>query len=430
MRVTLRRSCLLARCVNPLPTAAWYGLRREAKLVSSCSSSVLAHAAHLLQDAVADVMPSARARDPTDCGTPCTSPLAMARMCVQVSQNMLTPNLHVAVCRLLDQELARGPMARELEFFMERYMLVPKKRSKHKTVLHSEITYLKVAEMIGKALLRARSEHGCLTMPELVALAGSFARSVGGGAGYDLGSQPGQHYSQSHFMQKGQIVTRWTRKLPEGTSMAQAVWACMCAVGVLNHDEWLLGDGAPLEKVQLCIFTRCQLPAFEMACDISGREGRAWQSSFALASVPGRGRRGVYILWYAMLTRIVPATPQPAGAGAAAQRASSSSAIEAAGAASTAAVRPAAAPPPSPTVLRAAVVHVLEDWKSVPLAGIETFSAKDPPRRGLGEVMDGASVLVLPLSKLLEFFIVVKPASPGGVLRFLRCKGKHSRVYH
>jgi hypothetical protein len=64
----------------------------------------------------------------------------MARVCVQVSQNMLTPNLHVTVCRLLDQELARGPMARELEFFMERYMLVPKKRSKHKTVLHSEIT--------------------------------------------------------------------------------------------------------------------------------------------------------------------------------------------------------------------------------------------------------------------------------------------------
>jgi hypothetical protein len=40
---------------------------------------------------------------------------------VQVSQNMLTPSLHVAVCGLLDPELARGPMAREREFLMERY---------------------------------------------------------------------------------------------------------------------------------------------------------------------------------------------------------------------------------------------------------------------------------------------------------------------
>jgi hypothetical protein len=30
-------------------------------------------------------------------------------------------------------------------------VLVPKKRGKHKTVLHSEITHLKGAEMIGKA---------------------------------------------------------------------------------------------------------------------------------------------------------------------------------------------------------------------------------------------------------------------------------------
>jgi hypothetical protein len=52
--------------------------------------------------------------------------------------------------------------------------------------------------MIGKALLRARAEHGCWIMPELVALAASFAMSDGGGAGYDLGSQPGEHYSQTH----------------------------------------------------------------------------------------------------------------------------------------------------------------------------------------------------------------------------------------
>jgi hypothetical protein len=81
--------------------------------------------------------------------------------------------------------------------------------------------------------------------------------------------------------------------------------------------------------------------------------------------------------------RIVPST-SPAVAGTAAQRASSSSAIKAAGAASTAAARPATAPPPRPIVLRAAVAHVLEDWKSVPLAGIETFSAPQGTGRGDG----------------------------------------------
>jgi hypothetical protein len=39
---------------------------------------------------------------------------------VQAPESILSPNLHVAVCRLLKQELQRGPAALESEWWMER----------------------------------------------------------------------------------------------------------------------------------------------------------------------------------------------------------------------------------------------------------------------------------------------------------------------
>ncbi len=39
---------------------------------------------------------------------------------LQAPESILSPNLHVAVCRLLKQELQRGPAALESEWWMER----------------------------------------------------------------------------------------------------------------------------------------------------------------------------------------------------------------------------------------------------------------------------------------------------------------------
>jgi hypothetical protein len=82
---------------------------------------------------------------------------------VQIPPHLLSPNLHVACCRLPAQELVRGPVCMESEWFLERFMQSPQRGIR---ALHAEVTHLTGTELPKRALLLASAEHGCLTPHE------------------------------------------------------------------------------------------------------------------------------------------------------------------------------------------------------------------------------------------------------------------------
>ena len=83
---------------------------------------------------------------------------------VQVPLRMLTPNLHILVCRFPVQEALRGLVSLELEYFMERYMSNPQRGMR---ALHAEKNYLNSTEMPRRALLPAAVYHGFRTPDQL-----------------------------------------------------------------------------------------------------------------------------------------------------------------------------------------------------------------------------------------------------------------------
>lgn len=101
---------------------------------------------------------------------------------VQIPDSLLSPNLHCAVCRLPRQEKSRGNAARELELWMERWMLIIKARSKYKTIQHVEKSFIKNTEATERSLLRNRVVHGCkpLHTPPVLGIDDSLSVHVRG----------------------------------------------------------------------------------------------------------------------------------------------------------------------------------------------------------------------------------------------------------
>jgi hypothetical protein len=80
---------------------------------------------------------------------------------MQVPESMLSPNLHIATCRLPEQEALRGNAANDIELWFERWMLIIKKRSKYRTIGHVEKSYILNTELTARALLKHRMYHKC-----------------------------------------------------------------------------------------------------------------------------------------------------------------------------------------------------------------------------------------------------------------------------
>jgi hypothetical protein len=105
---------------------------------------------------------------------------------------MLSPNLHVLTCRLHRQELDRGHAAEGNEYYMERYMLDPKKRKAHRMTAHPEITHLRHVEMADRALAKCSLLDGCQTLDEVAPANKNFF-----GKFYDPGRDAGTMYFSS-----------------------------------------------------------------------------------------------------------------------------------------------------------------------------------------------------------------------------------------
>jgi hypothetical protein len=80
---------------------------------------------------------------------------------MQVPESMLSPNLHIATCRLPEQEALRGNAANDIELWFERWMLIIKKRSKYRTIGHVEKSYILNTELTERALLKHCMYHKC-----------------------------------------------------------------------------------------------------------------------------------------------------------------------------------------------------------------------------------------------------------------------------
>ena len=83
---------------------------------------------------------------------------------VQVPDRMLPPNLHIAVCRFVRQELQRGLIALDPEWWVERGMNGPKLLARR--ALYAEMTWIKATQSITRALLNCKVQHGCVTPAE------------------------------------------------------------------------------------------------------------------------------------------------------------------------------------------------------------------------------------------------------------------------
>ena len=77
--------------------------------------------------------------------------------------NMLSPNLHVARCRLRQQVEERGSSAHDGELHMEQYMRNPKKRVQANLVSNPDHTWLRHHEITSRALRRSQVEYGCVS---------------------------------------------------------------------------------------------------------------------------------------------------------------------------------------------------------------------------------------------------------------------------
>jgi hypothetical protein len=74
---------------------------------------------------------------------------------------MLSLNLHIATCRLPEQEALRENAANDIELWFERWMLIIKERSKYRTICHVETSYILNTELTARALLKHRMHHKC-----------------------------------------------------------------------------------------------------------------------------------------------------------------------------------------------------------------------------------------------------------------------------
>jgi len=301
---------------------------------------------------------------------------------VQVPSRMLTPNVHVAVCRFLDQELTNGPVAESSEMFLERYMQQPKQRAKVRTTHDQEITFLKHREMTGRGLVKCAALHGCKNVHQLNPAMRSLDRV---GDGFDPMASAGDDPA---FLGKGSAISARTRKLPINYPISVVRDVLNRAIGQLASKEvpgWV-GDGAVenvLDTHECVIHTKCRSTFFTASSHAATRSKRAYASSFVEISRPGHSRARVvgYIHWYALVSKRV--------------------------------VTGCGLVPSEPVTARFAAVEVLDACQAKRIVGTQCFQAH-PPAPGNGGVL-----LPVFLDDLLAPLIVIKKNPKGEWMYFL-----------
>lgn len=214
---------------------------------------------------------------------------------MQAPSTLLSPNLHITVCRFLPQELLRGLISEEGEWWLERAMNGPKPRARR--ALHAEKTYVKAAQTIDRALVWAQARHGCQTPAEARA-----AMTVRAQRNRDPAAD---QCLQPYFMMTGRPFSGTVATLPNGAgtvefclrAIDQAVRRAVSRGTSGCSDVNLLGESleALLCEVTATTFRECQLESFVASSPIRGSGDRMAASSWLEA----RSSRG-HVLYHAM----------------------------------------------------------------------------------------------------------------------------------
>jgi hypothetical protein len=242
---------------------------------------------------------------------------------------MLKPNLHYATCRLLQQELARGPSCNEQDFSTEQQCGIFKGHTVHTPGANPEKAAANRMVMIGNGLTRTvldygpNAPHPMLTLDELAppmrrsrTLADRpcmmFAGTkISAHSARDASSMPstvqavraGEHLMcDEGIMQQCKL----SEESMHGWETVSHAWQAQLAEGASAGGAAPAGAGAAAQSpaallavVEIQAHKKACLERFEPASSISaGQTGRAFQSSFVLAELPGGGKDIVAVQWY------------------------------------------------------------------------------------------------------------------------------------
>jgi hypothetical protein len=206
----------------------------------------------------------------------------------QVPDRMLPPNLHIAVCRFERQELQRGLIAHETEWWLERGMNGPKLLARR--ALHAEMTYIKATQAISRALVRCRVEHGCITPAEAKARYQTQQKLLRDPA---AAAKIHPYFTFSGMPYKGTVASL-PHGLHETTFCARAITqACKRAkrhglVGWEGQEPSTWEDHEVLSHVDITKFRECQLVGCTASSPLRRDGDRVAASTWFEASINGR----------------------------------------------------------------------------------------------------------------------------------------------
>ena len=222
--------------------------------------------------------------------------------CVQVPSHLLAPNLHIAVCRYLAQELLRGPIAGEAEWWLERAMNTAKPSRR---MLHAEKTMVKGTQTMDRALSRNRVYHSCRPAEEMrseMRLEAQPARST------ELVDPAAAAGKGTFFRFSGTLFIGTTASMPAVGGSSMEVFVQLLSVAVRSaRTASLIGwqgvhlvdavggqlMSSLLTHVRVLCFTECHLPHMS-ACSVQkGASSKVQASTWVEGQMfgPRGGRR-------------------------------------------------------------------------------------------------------------------------------------------
>jgi hypothetical protein len=227
---------------------------------------------------------------------------------LQVPSSILSPNLHIAVCRFGDQERARGLIANETELWVERAMNGPKPRGRR--ALHAEKTYVKAMQTMARALTNCQVRMGCKTDAEhkqaLLHSNQVLPRDPASSAGI-----------APYFLMTGRLCNSKGASLPNGVRDAQTL-AVVLAESVrkaqrrelrgwqgmhINADNWM-------DQVQVTCFRECRLDAFTASTPARGNSDKVAASSWVL-TLTRKGNVLLHLLSFLLVESIADQSAAP-----------------------------------------------------------------------------------------------------------------------
>jgi hypothetical protein len=325
---------------------------------------------------------------------------------LQVPATMLSPNLHIALCRLRRQERERGGAAEDGELYLERFMRGPRSRVKANLVTNCDHTYVCHREIARRPLWAAQVEHGCL--------------SRHGGLADDCDDLPGTNETGFCLVRKGLLLTKQTRTAKLGLLPADARIIVRAVCNRSGCQQFVACIPDLLDWVQVIAHHSACTPGCILRSKAAPPYLRTYPSSFvslaARSLIPlqldaRQPTGGVLIAYLHQYVQLQPG--HPAGEGGDEQTDDPASLAEERAGKQLHTHQATWAGP-------YALVELLAEQTAEVMCGTRTRIANKPAANLATEAL-----YACPLSALCKQQIVLDTKQGANILRFLDCTGKH-----